>query len=486
MSRLTRLLNAFRTNDKGSFTTLMSLGMVSMIGFTGLAVDYSRAIGTKAELAAAADSAALAAARTIGSANERERVALAVFKSNTHNMKHLAGIRVLPENIVKEGANYGYRVRANAEIKTMFGGLFGLDKVNMDILAEAIGTISSNTEIALVLDTTYSMTGWKIETLKIAATDLVQSLEKLSAKPEQLKFSIIPFSEYVNVGLANRNKPWMDVPADYQDPSKRVCHEEKPITGRTNCRMVNYPAVPGSPSHTCYNDGVPYSCGGRPPRPAHTAEVCNNTYGEPVQKCTIHQGAWHRWHGCVGSRKSPLDTVDDSYGNRIPGLMDTSCGSPVVELTSSMDLVRSNIRALKPNGETYIPAGLIWGWRTLSSKAPFEARAATEAEPARKYLILMTDGLNTRSATYPRHDGHEGEKANALTSQICANIAKDKASHIQIFSVAFDVKDSATKTMLKDCALNTKGQFFDARNAEQFLAAFSRIGNTIAELRLSR
>lgn len=486
MFGLESLLNAFRKNESGSFATLMSLGMVSMIGVTGLAVDYSRAIQTKAEVFAAADSAALAAARTIGSASERESVARAVFKSNIDSLKNVASVQVGPENITREGANYGYRVRASANIKTFFGGMFGLDEVNVSILAEAIGTISSNTEIALVLDTTYSMTGWKIDTLKTAATDLVQSLEKLSTKPEQLKFSIVPFSEYVNVGLGNRNKPWLDVPSDYQDPSKTVCREERPVTGRTNCRMVNHPADPGSPSRTCYNDGVPYSCGGRSPRAAYSSEVCDNTYGTPVRKCTIQQGAWHRWHGCVGSRKSPLDTVDGGYGTRIPGLMDTSCGIPLVDLTSNLQSVRSAIKTLKPNGETYIPAGVIWGWRTLSSQSPFEARASSQTEPVRKYLILMTDGLNTRSATYPRHDGRDGGKANALTKEICANIAKDKQSNIQIFSVAFDVKDNATKTMLKDCAANTKGQFFDARNSEQFLAAFSKIGSTIAELRLSK
>ncbi len=486
MFGLGSLLRAFSRNESGNFATLMGLGMVSLIGVTGLAVDYSRAVQTRASIFAAADAAALAAARTFGTASERERVARAVFESNTSNLRHLSSISFSPENITREESNYGYRVKAVANIRTIFGSMFGVDQVNMNVLAEALGTISSNTEIALVLDTTYSMTGWKIETLKKAAADLVETLGKLNTKPEQLKFSMVPFSEYVNIGMGNRAKSWLQVPNDYQDPSKRVCRTERPVTGRSNCRMVSYPAEPGSPSRTCYNDGVPYSCGGSSPRPARTAEVCDNTYGEPVEKCTIQQGAWHRWHGCVGSRSTPLDTLDDQYQNRIPGLMDIHCGTPLVELTADIKTVRTAIKSLTPNGETYIPAGLIWGWRTLSSRAPFEARSGTEADPVRKYLILMTDGLNTRSASYPKHEGHDGAKANALTRQICANVAADKTSNIQIFSVAFDVRDQATKTMLKDCALNTRGQFFDASNSEQFLAAFSKIGSIIAELRLSK
>lgn len=483
---LKKSLHAFNTDERGSFATLLGIGLVSLVGVTGLAVDYSRATQTRAEIYAAADAAALAAARTTGTPSEREQVAKGVFESNTGNLAGRAQISFNPENITREGANYGYRVKASAEVKTMFGGLFGLDKVKMDVLAEAVGTISSNTEIALVLDTTHSMTGWKIDTLKKASTDLVDSLSKLSTKPDQLKFSIVPFSNYVNVGLGNRTKSWLSVPDDYQDPSKKVCWKEAPVTGKTNCRVVNYPATPGSPPGTCYNDGVPYSCGGSSPKPAHSATVCDNTYGPEVEKCAMQEGAKHVWHGCVGSRNSPLDTQDGNYGTRIPGLMDIGCGTPIVELTSNFANVKKAIKALNPNGETYIPAGLLWGWRTLSSQAPFEGKVSTESDPVRKYLVLMTDGLNTRSPKYPKHNGNNGAQANTLTKQICANIAADKTSNIQIFSVAFAVDDTATKKMLQDCAMNTKGQFFDAKNAEQFLSAFSKIGSIIAELRLSK
>lgn len=486
MSALKKLLQKFGANESGSFATLLGIGIVSLVGVTGLAVDYSRATQTRADVFAAADSAALAAARTTGTAADREKVARSVFQSNIGTLKHLSHIALAPENITREGANYGYRVKAHAQVKTVFGGLFGLDLVSMDVLAEAVGTISSSTEIALVLDTTYSMTGWKIETLKKASTDMVDTLGKLSTKPEQLKFSVVPFSEYVNVGLDNRKKPWLNVPDDYKDPSKKVCWKESPVTGQTNCRIVNYPATPGSPPGTCYNDGVPYSCGGSSPQPAHSAKVCDNTYGPEVEKCGMQEGQWHKWYGCVGSRNSPLDTQDGTYTSRIPGLMDTGCGTPLVELTSDLKAIKKTIKDLTPNGETYIPAGLIWGWRTLSSQAPFEAKTSSEADPVRKYLVLMTDGLNTRSASYPWHWGNNGAQANALTKQICANIAADKASNIQIFSVAFAVNDAATKAMLKDCALNTKGQFFDAKNSEQFLAAFSKISSIIAELRLSK
>lgn len=487
MSKAIGLAKSFWKSRSGNISVMMSIGMISLIGVTGIGVDYSRVMRAKSEIFAAADSAALAAARTYGTASEREAVARQVFGANVSKLDTVASYTMSPENIVREGANYGYRVSATATVKTMFGQMFGVDKYTANVLAEAIGVISSNTEIALVLDSTYSMTGWKMDTLKKAATAMVDDLSKITPKADQLKFSLVPFSNYVNIGMGNRKKSWMNVPDDYKDPDKQVCWNEYPVIGQTNCRMVTYPATPGSQPGTCYNDGVPYSCGGSSPQPARTVQVCDNVYGTtPTQKCYIQQGAWHRWNGCIGSRDYPLNTKDENYNVKIPGLLDYSCGSEVVELTSNHGTVRSAIAKLTPNGETYIPAGLVWGWRTLSNQEPFAGAKSTSTTPVRKYLVLMTDGFNTKSPNYPYHDKSDRPTSDKLVKETCANIAKDKDSDITIFSVAFDVKDAAIKTMLKDCAKNTNGQFFDATNASEFLAAFAKIGSTIAELRLSK
>lgn len=487
MSKAAELAKSFWRGRTGNISVMMSIGMISLVGVTGIGVDYSRVMRAKSEVYAAADSAALAAARTYGTASEREAVARRVFGVNIAKLESVATYSMAPENIVREGANYGYRVSATATVKTMFGQMFGVDKYTANVLAEAIGVISSNTEIALVLDSTYSMTGWKMDTLKKAATAMVDDLSKITPKADQLKFSLVPFSNYVNIGMGNRKKSWMNVPDDYKDPDKQVCWNEYPVIGQTNCRTVTYPATPGTPAGTCYNDGVPYSCGGSPARPGGSYQTCDNVYGTtPTQKCNIKQGAWHRWKGCIGSRNYPLNTKDENYNVKIPGLLDYSCGSEVVELTSGHGQIRSAIAKLTPNGETYIPAGLVWGWRTLSTQEPFAAAKSTSSVPVRKYLVLMTDGFNTKSPNYPYHDKSDRAASDKLVKETCANIAKDKNNEITIFSVAFDVKDTGIKTMLKDCATNTKGQFFDATNASEFLAAFAKIGSTIAELRLSK
>jgi Flp pilus assembly protein TadG len=275
MSAFWARIRSFGDEIGGNFVSLFAIGAVSVVGVAGIAVDYSRATQSRTAVFAAADSAALAAARTSGTPAEREKVARDVFAANVSKLSGVNGVIMSPHNITKEGANYGYRVKASGSVKTQFGGMFGLQDVSFDVLAEALSTISSKTEIALVLDTTFSMTGWKMDTLKKAGADMVETLSKLSTKPDQLKFAVVPFAEYVNVGMGNRTKSWLSVPNDYQDPPRKECNKSAPVTGKSNCRKVWVPGSSGSAPGTCYNDGVPYSCGGSQPKAGHYKEDCD-------------------------------------------------------------------------------------------------------------------------------------------------------------------------------------------------------------------
>ncbi|HRE21090.1 MAG TPA: pilus assembly protein TadG-related protein, partial [Rhabdaerophilum sp.] len=82
MSKVTGLARRFCKSRSGNISVVMSIGMISLVGVTGIGVDYSRVMRAKSEIFAAADSAALAAARTYGTASERETVARKVFGAN--------------------------------------------------------------------------------------------------------------------------------------------------------------------------------------------------------------------------------------------------------------------------------------------------------------------------------------------------------------------------------------------------------------------
>ena len=68
--------------------------------------------------------------------------------------------------------------------------------------------------------------------------------------------------------------------------------------------------------------------------------------------------------------------------------------SKITPLTDTRSTVTTAIDALAANGNTVIPAGLLWGWRVLSSTAPFTEGAAYSDEKWVKAVVLLTDGEN--------------------------------------------------------------------------------------------
>ncbi len=71
--------------------------------------------------------------------------------------------------------------------------------------------------------------------------------------------------------------------------------------------------------------------------------------------------------------------------------------TPLTDVTTADGLgtVEDAIDAMQPNGGTDVPEGMAWGWRVVSSAAPFtEGRPETE-KGNDKVVIVLTDGANT-------------------------------------------------------------------------------------------
>ncbi|TPJ52072.1 MULTISPECIES: pilus assembly protein [unclassified Mesorhizobium] len=95
----------------------------------------------------------------------------------------------------------------------------------------------------------------------------------------------------------------------------------------------------------------------------------------------------------------PGTTVTSGYG--MDAGPNTSCSTTAIKpltdvsTTAGADAVKAAIDAMAADGATNVPEGMAWGWRTLSSTAPFtEGRPETERGND-KVLIVLTDGANT-------------------------------------------------------------------------------------------
>ncbi len=184
----------------------------------------------------------------------------------------------------------------------------------------------------------------------------------------------------------------------------------------------------------------------------------------------------------MGSRDYPLNVRDENYGNKaVPAVHNVNCATSMLPLSANKTTVLDKINGLTATGNTYIPAGAMWGWAALSPGEPFNEPTDPKRD-TKRYLVLMTDGENTISPTYPYHNSGTASTANTLTAEVCTNA---KAAGIQIFSIAFQVTTSSVKSLLTNCA-SSSDRFFDATSSTQLSDAFDAIARQMTNLRLAK
>lgn len=204
-------------------------------------------------------------------------------------------------------------------------------------------------------------------------------------------------------------------------------------------------------------------------------------------------------------------TVNSIKGG--PNYMCTT--TAVTPLTTAQQTVIDAINAQEANGYTNITSGIMWGWRMLSPTAPFTEGRSNDDNENQKILIVMTDGENTyqpymQASSNPSSSTAAGKfikssygawgylysnnigttstqsatvftNLNARTAAACENA---KTDGIRIYTIAFQVTDTATVNMLKNCASDPTMAFKSDNNAA-LIAAFNAIGDDLSLLRIA-
>ncbi len=467
-----RIFRKFAKSTGANVALLFGLSAVPVITAGGMAVDYMSAAKAKSGIQLAADDAALA----VGAAKDMTAAELKTLA--TKYLVRNGSSEILDEitNIdVVKTADDQVTLTVTGSVNAKFMGLIGYGKLDVEVTA-VVKRGFGNLEVALVLDNTGSMNNdGKLDSLKSSAGVLVSELFDKKGPSAILKIGIVPFSKYVNVGLSNRNAAWIDVPAD------------STVTGTRDV----WGRVPGSESN----------CGDRTWESTSDGVTTTGTYYGCDYDWEItgteEYTTTSTWLGCVGSRNNPLNVEDSDPNVKIPGIMESgataSCPRAITELTDSRSVVETEINALTATGDTYLPGGLMWGWRMLSNEAPLQdgvTNGIMSNEGYTKAIVLMTDGMNTQVPTYPAHvnDGGNATTTNALTAQLCTNIKNSGANdtqRIKIYTVTFAVTDPAVKTLLENCATDSTS-YFDAADPSALAEAFKTIGKSLANLSLAK
>jgi len=101
--------------------------------------------------------------------------------------------------------------------------------------------------------------------------------------------------------------------------------------------------------------------------------------------------------GASNGYVAPNGTSPASYGDG-PNSMCTT--KPITALTdisttTGKTAVKNSIDAMQPDGATNVPEGMAWGWRVVSSAAPFTDGRPETQKGNDKVVIVITDGANT-------------------------------------------------------------------------------------------
>lgn len=162
-----------------------------------------------------------------------------------------------------------------------------------------------------------------------------------------------------------------------------------------------------------------------------------------------------------------------------------SCGylPTILALTPEAKKLKNKINSMSPNGWTYIPAGLMWGWRTIDPGNPYTQAKPYTDEKWQKMIVLMTDGQNTSKWSNGKlFTSMPPGPGDAKTKNICRDIKKKK---IRIFTIAFGLSSSSTTKLLRECATNDT-DFFATHTSAGLKAAFSSIAGSINKTRLTK
>jgi Flp pilus assembly protein TadG len=299
----------------------------------------------------------------------------------------------------------------------------------------------------------------RFDLLKDAAKQLVDQLAAQAQQMKQIQkpvqFSLVPFAASVNVGPTNADATWMDTtgisPIHHENfdwttlsrsrdankyaekvgdiwyargSSWDVAQKDKPLTRFSLYKEMQRVSKVNSNGTYTYDSIAswggcvearpsPYDVDDTPPSTSTPATLFVPMFApDETDNTSSSRPANNNWHldvsnssdNAIRQRFMPKYFTPGTSVTRAFGMDEgpnTSCSTtPITPLTDvsnqeGLDTVKNAIDAMQANGATNVPEGMAWGWRTLSSAAPFTGGRSELGKGNDKVLIVLTDGANT-------------------------------------------------------------------------------------------
>lgn len=515
MRLFTHMLNTIlhlRHDERGAAFPLIAVMSMAMIGAMGAAIDMGRAQMVQARISSALDAAGLAAGANVSTTADLNAEVNKYFYANFP--QNYMGAEITSVTATPNSDNTVITLSAEGTVGTSLMRVLGIDTVNVGADSEITRT-NRGMEVVMVLDITGSMwSGNNHLNLRTASTDLVNVLFGDRQTVDNLWVGIVPYVTAVNVGSQSQAQNWLTTydltryPANY--PAAAVkwkgCVEERASPADT----TDDPPVAGSSAAALATRFPMFFW---EDTPAYSSAGDNNWI----------QGGNVVLHDPIGYGDN--DSASSNNGGKGPNI---SCGESVLAMTSNKQTILNKINALVPyrKGGTASSSGVAWGWRMLSPKwrglwdhelvdgqvaLPLDYRTPLMD----KVMIIETDGINEffRSATNGttpytdytayrrlnttanggRPDFNTTSRATGVTivnNKTAAMCTAMKQQGILIYTVTFNLGNTTAannaRTLFRNCASRPE-YYFDAGNtADGLRDAFRRIGDSLANLRISK
>lgn len=518
-------LSAGLRDQRGATAIFFAVGLLLLAPATMGLVDIYMITTQRGQLQDALDTATLYAARSDKMTTaEIQVVGDAALRAN---LKLPDGQEITNSTFVLDGI----KVKGHATITPPSVGPKLWNQADIAADSEVLRN-SNNVEVALVLDTTGSMSA-QMSNLRTAAKDLVDLVVKDVQDPYYTKVAIVPYSVGVN----------MDT---YAATARGTTKGSTAITGATKAN----PVVVTSPNHGLY-EGERVTITGVKGMTALNdttfiaTDVTQDTFklkiwnsgnpkwfdatgSETKYNAYISGGAAQcRGEGCeshvftnvsggekiFGVTKCATERLgDEAYTDAAPSVAKVgwhygSCPSAkVMPLSSNKTTLKAHIDTLDDSGSTAGHIGLAWGWYMISPEwnsvwTGTSAPAAYAKPQLLKVVILMTDGVfNTpycRGVAAKDADPNTGATgaANRINcnsingdplvqaAKLCENIKK---KGVIVYTVGFNVSsDPDITNMMKNCATSAEYAYTPSGGTE-LKVAFRAIAQDINSLRISK
>ena len=471
-----RRLAKFLASRRGNITLMFAAAFPLLVFTVGGAIDLTRAMSARSDLARAVESAALASA-SITNDRDVEDIVADYIRVNVSTSRYGGATPVVS---IEGDTAINARTRnitATLSIDMTFMKLLGFQSFDVSASATAVES-RQNIEISMVLDISSSMRGARIANLRTASEDFVAAMLD-GDKADTTSINLIPFGGTVNIG----------------DVFDRFAVSSAAATVDPTSSQYNIgPNVLSSPFR--FSDG--HNC----------IELTNDDYSSSALLPNESRGQvplfWKWW------RVNPW------------------CPDPntaAVFNSNNASTLEARITSMNLSDGTGMDIGAYWGYQALSPTwvnafgGDFAGRPAALNDEVIKVLVVMTDGGITaqfRPRDYTYYSVHTNRDISTDTTQEISNSGNNsnqqsivskggagaasnsntavgrfkrvcdqaKNDGIIVYTIGFQIADGSLQDkMLEYCASDISKYFFV--ESLDIDAAFEAIAASVNALRIA-